>query len=379
MKRLLLALALCCSAFCSWSCTSAIVSGKLTANGRPLLWKNRDTGELNNRVKFIPAKEGKYAYVGLFDARDLRDTAVWIGYNEHGFAIMNTASYNLNSDDITDMDKEGNVMRIALECCKTVDDFENLLKTLPKPLGVEANFGAIDANGNGAYFETGNYKYVKYDLKDEPSGILTRTNYSYSGRPNEGYGFIREKNEQTILRPHILGHDITPAVFTEEVARTFYHSLIGENYTNGSQQWVVDLDFIPRHSSAATTVIEGVIPGEDASLTTMWIALGYPPCADVFQVWCEENGVPVVLQGTGENNHSPQCNLVLKRKNEVFPLTAGNGKEYLDITKLYNEEKTGFCQVLIPQNMETYKKGYEEIDKRRKALKANNKKKNNKK
>ena len=229
-----------------------------------------------------------------------------------------------------------------------VDDFENLLKTLPKPLGVEANFGAIDANGNGAYFETGNYKYVKYDLKDEPSGILTRTNYSYSGRPNEGYGFIREKNEQTILRPHILGHDITPAVFTEEVARTFYHSLIGENYTNGSQQWVVDLDFIPRRSSAATTVIEGVIPGEDASLTTMWIALGYPPCADVFQVWCEENGVPVVLQGTGENNHSPQCDLVLKRKNEVFPLTAGNGKEYLDITKLYNEEKTGFCQVLIP-------------------------------
>ena len=30
------------------ACTSAIVSGKLTANGRPLMWKNRDTNDLNN-------------------------------------------------------------------------------------------------------------------------------------------------------------------------------------------------------------------------------------------------------------------------------------------------------------------------------------------
>ena len=27
------------------ACTSAIVSGRLTANGRPLLWKNRDTND----------------------------------------------------------------------------------------------------------------------------------------------------------------------------------------------------------------------------------------------------------------------------------------------------------------------------------------------
>ena len=35
------------------ACTSAIVSGKLTANGRPLMWKNRDTNDLNNRVERI--------------------------------------------------------------------------------------------------------------------------------------------------------------------------------------------------------------------------------------------------------------------------------------------------------------------------------------
>ena len=32
------------------ACTSAIITGKATPNGKPLLWKHRDTGELNNKV-----------------------------------------------------------------------------------------------------------------------------------------------------------------------------------------------------------------------------------------------------------------------------------------------------------------------------------------
>jgi len=283
MKRVFLLVALLCGVIVADACTSAIVSGKLTANGRPLLWKNRDTNDQNNRVERIKARNGKFEFVGLFDARDKRDTAVWMGFNEKGFAIMNTASYNLNKDNVPEknMDKEGVVMRKALETCVTVDDFEDLLRTLRKPLGVEANFGVIDAQGNAAYFETGNYKYVKYDLKDEPTGILTRTNYSYSGEKDKGYGYIRERNEKYLLKRHIERKDITPAVFTEEISRTFYNSLVARNYNNAREKFVVDQDFIARGISTASTVIEGVLPGEDASLTTMWIALGYPPCADI--------------------------------------------------------------------------------------------------
>ena len=50
------------------ACTSAIVSGKLTANGRPLMWKNRDTNDLNNRVERIKAHDGLMEFVALFDA-----------------------------------------------------------------------------------------------------------------------------------------------------------------------------------------------------------------------------------------------------------------------------------------------------------------------
>ncbi len=363
-----------CGVLSAEACTSAIVSGNLTANGRPLLWKNRDTNDQNNRVERIAGHDGLYEFVGLFDARDKQDTAVWMGLNEKGFAIMNTASYNLNKDDVPekDMDREGVVMRRALEVCVTVDDFEELLKSLPKPLGVEANFGVIDADGNGAYFETGNYKYVKYDLKDEPTGILTRTNYSYSGEEDKGYGYIREENEKYLLKNHIEEKDITPALLTEEISRTFYLSVLGCNYNNGSQRYVVDQDFIPRRISTASIVIEGVMPGEDAMLSTMWVALGYPPCADLHMVTIGEGGVPQELCGTGDDNHSPQCDTVLKRKAEVFHIKRGNGKSYVDLSKLYNSQGTGYVQVLTKQNQEKYAAGYRTLESRRAASGQNN-------
>ena len=348
------------------ACTSAIVSGKLTANGRPLMWKNRDTNDLNNRVERIPRHDGLMEFVALFDARDMRDTAAWMGFNEAGFAIMNTASYNLNGNDgVKNMDREGELMRYALERCKTVDDFEGLLKTLPKPLGVEANFGVIDAQGSGAYFETGNYKYVKFYLADAPEGILMRTNYSYSGVKDKGMGYVREKNEKTLLKPHIAAQDITPAVFTEELSRTFYNSQLGKDFTRSGDNWIVDQDFIPRRISTASVVIEGILPGENPLLTTMWIALGYPPCAEVYAVWVGEDGVAPELTGTTAENHSVQCDKVNKRKEEVFPVTRGNGKQYLNLSKLYNNEGTGYCQTLIIKNKQAYKRGYEEIARRR--------------
>ena len=356
---------------CGWiatdACTSAIVSGRLTATGRPMLWKNRDTNDQNNRINRIKAHDGLFEFVALFDARDRRDTAAWMGMNERGFAIMNTASYNINNDNVPerDMDREGVVMRYALERCTTVDDFEHVLKTLPRPMGVEANFGVIDAQGNGAYFETGNYSYVKYDLKDSPDGILVRTNYSYSGRVDEGHGYIREINAKTLLAPHIARCDITPAVFTEELSRTFYNSLVDKDYTDSREAWIVDQDFIPRRISTASIVIEGVLPGEDVSLTTMWTALGYPPCAEVFPVWTGDGGVPIELQGVGKNNHAPQCDKVKLRKAEVFGVKRGNGEHYIRLNKLYNASGSGYCQQLIKQNLDTYKRTYQQLEQRR--------------
>ncbi len=370
MKKQVLILAfLLAGALGALACTSAIISGSKTASGRPLLWKHRDTGCPDNRVELIKAHDNCYEFVAVFDATDPCDTAAWTGFNEAGFAIMNTASYNLNNDDIPEsqMDREGVVMKLALEHCATVDDFEQLLLSLPMPLGVEANFGVIDAQGHGAYFETGNYSFKRFNLEDAPNGVLTRTNYSYSGRPDEGMGYVRETSEKYLLAPHIAAADFTPALFTEEISRTFYHSLLGKDFTHSGDEWIVDQDFIPRRLSTASIVIEGVSPGESPALTTMWIALGYPPCAETFAARLgAAGGVPVELNGTTPDNHSPQCDIVKERKAQVFSIERGNGQHYLNLSKLYNNAGTGYCQQLVKKNLEMYKREYE----KRNALKS---------
>ena len=359
-KQVLIIVLMFASCLGAMACTSAIISGKKTVSGRPMLWKHRDTGCPDNRVELIKAHDDCYEFVAIFDARDVADTAAWTGFNEKGFAIMNTASYNLNKDDVplSEMDREGVVMKLVLEHCVTVNDFECLLKTLPKPLGVEANFGVIDAKGNGAYFETGNYTYKKYDLADAPDGVLIRTNYSHSGRVDEGMGYVRYGNATHLLAPHIAAGDFEPWMFTEQFSRSFYHSLMGKDYTHSGEEWLVDQDFIPRRSSTASIVIEGINPedqGETPALTTMWIALGYPPCAETFAARLGvAGGVPEVLKGTGEDNHSPQCDIVKARKAEVFSIERGNGQHYLNLSKLYNKEGTGYCQQLVKKNMEMY-------------------------
>jgi len=78
-------------------CTSAIIIGRATPDGRPLMWKHRDTGVENNRVFF--AQGSKYSYIGLTNSDDANNSEVWAGTNSAGFCIMNTASFNLKSSE----------------------------------------------------------------------------------------------------------------------------------------------------------------------------------------------------------------------------------------------------------------------------------------
>ncbi len=51
MKRLFLLL-FCCVSISVWACTTAVVSGKYTPNGRPMIWKLRDGNcAIPNRLK----------------------------------------------------------------------------------------------------------------------------------------------------------------------------------------------------------------------------------------------------------------------------------------------------------------------------------------
>lgn len=310
-----------------------LVSAKASVTGRPLMWKHRDTGTEHNFVERVTPADG-IGYVALFNGGDSLLTEAWMGMNDAGFAVMNTASYNLAPDTAAYKDAEGLLMTVALKSCRTVDDFETLLRTLPKPMGVQANFGTMDAYGNMAYFETDDYNYTRFNIGDDPdscsvSGCMIRTNHSLTGNDTDGFGYIRMQNARHILASEIETGTLSPWAFTENASRSFWHSLLGKDMSLTSDRWVVDQDFIPRNISSASVVIDGVNPGGNPQDMTMWTVIGYPPCSSVQLVTLDH--VPDALRPIADGYRSPKCNAALILKHKAFPIHRGNGDKYIDM------------------------------------------------
>ena len=356
---LLLALAL-SAALPADACTSAIFTGKSTPDGRPLLWKHRDTGELNNRIEYFPAGNGrKYGFIGLVNS-DVQDGEVWTGTNEVGFSIMNTASYNLQSEPAKLEDQEGVVMYQALGSCKTLADFEKMLDKMKKPRGVEANFGVIDAEGGAAYYEVNNTEWRKVDVNDPkiaPEGFLVYTNHSYTGRKDDGMGYVRYNTANIITHnAWIRGEKFTPQWIFNNLSRSYYNSLLGidlnKNPELAPEGWFVDQDFIPRRSTSASIVVKGVKKGENPDKTVMWTILGYPPCGIAVPLKVADgfNQPEGVMKKEGSNN-CRLCDEALARRAEVFPLSRGNGKYYFNVRKAQE-----FMRELAPIEAENFRR-----------------------
>ena len=366
---LLLILYLSCSAVQVFACTTCIIAGKATKDGRPLLLKNRDSDELQNKLIYF--NDGIYPYIGLVNSKDSKGKEVWGGFNNTGFAIINSASYNLKRNDTTKLsDKEGELMKAALKSCSTVADFENLLKKLPKPLGVEANFGIIDANGGAAYFETGNFSYVKYDVNDPavaPNGYLIRTNYSCSGIEDKGAGYIRYTTAKDLFADRIKEQKFDYSFLLNDVTRCLRHSLTKTDLTKDlpensyDTKYVWFQDFIPRTLSAAAIIFQGIKKGEDPGLTTMWSVVGFPLTSVVVPVWITKNGSMPQMLVASKNGNAPLCDMSLILKTKVLPDFQGRGDKYMDISKLMNNSKTGIRQKLDKIEKEIIRKGESNI------------------
>ncbi|MBE0538353.1 MAG: hypothetical protein IH620_01465 [Ignavibacterium sp.] len=337
-------------------CTTAVVSGKATDDGRPLLLKNRDADVLQNKLVYF--FDGKYNFIGLVNSTDKTNSEVWCGFNAAGFGIMNSASYNLKINDTTKLsDIEGRIMKMALEQCKSLEDFERMLDKLPKPLGVEANFGVIDANGGAAYYEVDNFKFIKYDVNDPavaPNGYLIRTNFSVAGEDNKGFGYIRYATASGLFENQTKNGKLSFEFLINDVPRCLVHSYTDTDLSkslpaSGSEpDFVFFRDYIPRYYSSAAIVVQGVKEKESPSLTTMWTILGFPLTSVIVPVWLLEDGtMPKVLQAD-ETGNAPLCNVALKLKDKVFSSQNDASENYLNLSALMNKENSGVRQKLIP-------------------------------
>ena len=337
------------------ACTSAVVSGRATRDGRPILWKQRDTGASEN--KLVYRTDGTYRSVGVHDLADTANAECFMGSNETGFSIINTASYNLRYKAYDGkMDEEGKVMREALATCRTLEDFERLLQRTAGTRGVEANFGVIDAMGGAAYYETDPYTFTKFDVNDPavaPDGYLLRTNFSMSGAPEKGQGYIRYQSTSNLFHWARLGDGISVEMILFEATCNVTHSLVGTNLareplpsTEETRTMVNFMDFVPRYSTAGSMIIHGVRKGEEPSATTIWTVLGSPLTTPVVPLWvAHADRIPSMMFSraslpAGLNARS------LALKDRCFPFRTTEGKNYVDLARLMNGAGTGTLQRL---------------------------------
>jgi len=349
----------------SEACTTAIVSGKYTADGRSLLFKQRDTNDLEN--KMMSFTDGKYDYLGLVNTKDTLGQNVFGGFNKAGFAIMNSASYNLNPNDSgKDDGSDGLIMKEALQKCATLADFEHLLDSLPKPLNTSSNFGVIDARGGAAYYETGNYKYRKYEANNPdiaPLGYLIRTNFSYSGDRSMDKGLSRYQAAQDLIYQASLTNSLSVDFFIG-VSRSLKHGLTKTNlYDNlpaiaDDPVFTAFRDYIPRYLSASSIIVRGITQKESPDQTTLWITLGSPLTTVPIPLWLTSNlDLPAILKADPSGKAKlNEWSLQLKKR--LFPIERGEGADYVNLAALITKDGTGILQKIIPIEKQIKKQAY---------------------
>jgi len=330
-------------------CTTLVAAPAATPHGGPLFWKNRDTNTLSNKV--ILVTEQPYSFIALVDADDTAGRAAWVGVNQQGFAVANTASYNLPQPANEGREQEGVVMAEALRTCRTVDDFEKLIERRQgKRLGVRTNFFALDASGGSAIIETHNNGHTRYDAATFPGSRIVNTNFSRSGGVDEGAGYMRFDRASELLKG-IARERLTPATILDVLSRDLEHVLVQhpprDTWKRLSAErpvWVHSNYTIDRPSTASAAVVVGVKPGQDPRLTTMWIALGEPVTTIAVPVWFAAGTPPEELW---KGKDAPISVEAARLKAALRPLKAAERREYADVTRLDNAQGTGWLPRLL--------------------------------
>lgn len=327
----------------SSACTLIVASGRATASGRPLMWKNRDTAQLLNKLMYF--KGEKYNFIGLVDSDDEAGKEIWAGLNDRGLAIMNS-----QADDLAVREKKydgsgnGAFMKLALGLCATVDDFEKLLQKEKGSWDLAANFGVIDAEGRACFFETSSEYYTRFDADDKkvaPFGYIVRTNFSYTSPDYlQGGGFIRFERMSRLAESARAEGRLGVRFILQEAARDLNHEKLHSFPLNrplpddpSRPLYINTNDTINRNSTAAAVVFEGAPSPERADLATMWVLLGQPITIAAIPVWPASGQVPAVTSAPGKET-CPLNAFSRKLVQYLYPDRRGRMPQYLNINRL---------------------------------------------
>ena len=149
-----------------------------------------------------------------------------------------------------------------------------------------------------------------------------------------------------MLNTAVAQNILTPEYIFTEGSRCLKNSLTGVdlNTFKPTTSFVTFVDFIPRSSSIASVVIQGVKKDESPDLTVMWSVVGFPLASVVIPVWVAAGNELPALTTPDENGIIPISNYAKILKNKCYPIKRGNGENYIKIDELINSSNTGIMQ-----------------------------------
>ena len=328
------------------ACTSAVVAPGAALGGAPILWKNRDTPTLSNKVVYID--DSPFDYLCLANARADSGRSCWAGLNAAGFAIMNTVAYNVPLLAGEVGDREGVIMADALRTCRTVDDFQRYLEANQGPeFGGQTNFGVIDGEGGAAIFEVHNHGIERIEASEQALDYLVNTNFARTGAVGEGEGYLRFVRASELFSTFPEG-GVDPEEILHRFSRDLVHPLItGPTLTDAGALpaqppvWINSRDCIDRPFTASTVVVVGRSAERPA---TMWVIPGEPLTAAAIPLWVEAGRSPAAFS---EGDEAALWVESLRIKGGLRPTDEGHGADYLDLTRLDNADGTGYLPGLL--------------------------------
>lgn len=322
------------------ACTVGVVSGNATADGRPLLWKNRDSGFRDNEVLYF--KGPRYEFFGVINTGD--STQVWMGLNSAGLAIMNSESRDLPGDRYDD---EGRFMKHVLGNFATVAEVARYLEeTNESGRAVTSNFGVIDGEDGAGFFETGNHSYTFFDANTAPDGFLVRANFAETGN-GDGYGYFRCDRAKELIQSMAERKQVTHKYMLQTVSRDI-RAATCDPYPLET----TTIDTVPtrgtvnRHRTVSVAVFHGVKKGENPYFATMWTILGEPVAGLAVPLWVATAEPGKLMHG----NDGARMNRAIQGiENQIYTNTADptviNPQAVAQVTAGFRQLEDGFIHM----------------------------------
>ena len=286
----------------SSACTVGVVSGSVTRDGRSIMWKNRDNRPVRQqRLSHYPATEpGGYAYIGVHTVRG----GPTMGLNEAGLA-----SGNSRADDKGGYIRNGSFGNRILATCATIEEvhakIERQFELEPDHedyLWLSGCFPFIDAQGEAIVYELSKSKdedigiwFKAYDAMNSSReaqnllGIVPRANTFH--RRDDGTDNLDFTDHYQTCRVNVQGLR-TLGILD---ATTLIQGSPDREFEVLRYSHYGDSRDIARWWTFSAIVVQGVKPGEDPALTTMWTLLGKPDYCLAVPAWVRVSNIPEVL------------------------------------------------------------------------------------